>query len=97
MSKAMCQQLLRAYACHVSKTLCTISKYLVTLLNNAFPDATSAKGECIFINIWSTDTLSYTVMEIQVIIWTHIWIFFRTRSVKYDFGGHKKHFDTTRL
>lgn len=50
MSKAMCQQLLRAYACHISKTFYTINKYLVTLLNNAIPDATTGKRECILIN-----------------------------------------------
>lgn len=41
MSKAMCQQLLRAYACHIFKTLQTNNKYLVTLLNTTFPDAIS--------------------------------------------------------
>lgn len=64
----MCQQLLRAYACHISRNLCTISKYLVALLNNAFPDAPSGKGECIFVSIWRSETVSYTFLDIEVII-----------------------------
>lgn len=89
-SKAMCQQLLRAYACHISKNLCTISKCLVALLNNAFPDASRRKGECIFINIRSSGTLSFTVLETEVIIWTPIFgcfFFFHKWSIRYDCGG----------
>lgn len=72
MSKAMCQQLLRAYTCHIFKTLQTNNKYLVTLLNNAFPDAISGKGKCIFRNKVSTDTSASTIMKIKIIIWTHM-------------------------